>query len=201
MKKLLIPILLFSFSMANAQSKKTSSKKKEASAYAKINKDRRTQMNEMRIESMQSDSMRLAEDSINDVNFDSTRLAWKTTKEHEIDSTNKAFYGSMAHSKEMNSVYEHSENLINKSAKLSDNQSHQVAYLNDLYREKAYAISSNAILTPTEANQQLTQLNTEKMAKLRVALGKHDYRNYVKVENNFKKKNPGKTDNTWNVVE
>lgn len=201
MKKLLIPLLLLSFSVANAQNKTKSAKKKEAQAYAKINKDRQAQMNTMRTEAMASDSMRFQEDSLNDANFDSTRMAWKMAKENQIDSINKDKYGNMAHNSEMASVYEHSEALIYKSAKLSDNQGHQVAYINNSYRAKAEILKNNPDLSPTDLSTQLTQLNAERSAKIKAALGKGDYRHYTKAEANFKKKNPGKTDVTWITIE
>lgn len=195
MKKLLIPILLFSFSVANAQTKSKATKNKETQAYAKISKDKRAKMDEMRAQTMEADSMRVADDSLNEAYFDSTRMAWVAGKEHEIDSSNTSLYSQMAQDKEMTSMYEHNEAMINKSAKLSVNETYKLKVINSTYRDKATAINSNIELDAAAKSSQLSALNTERTAKIKAALGKSDYRKYNKAEQRFMKKNPGKTEN------
>jgi hypothetical protein len=181
MKKILFSAVLvgMTFFAADAQTKKTKSKKKPVSTeakakaeYAKIEKERQTKFEEQRLERLYDDSVSREQERLEEFAKDSARLAWKETKIKEADSMHNEKWKNQSIEKEKYYATERSQNIINKNAGLSENQGRQIKAINLSYNDKARVIRDNAELAADVKTTQLASLNEERRAKIRAILGK-----------------------------
>jgi hypothetical protein len=181
MKKILFSAVLvgMTFFAADAQTKKTKSKKKPVSTeakakaeYAKLEKERQTKFEEARLERLYDDSVSREQERLEEFVKDSTRLAWKEAKLKVADSMHNEKWKNESIEKEKFYATERSQNAINRSAGLNDNQGRQVKAINMSYNDKAKAIRNNVELTDEAKTTQLAALNEERRAKIRAIVGK-----------------------------
>ncbi len=181
MKKILFSAVLvgMTFFAADAQTKKTKSKKKPVSTeakakaeYAKLEKERQGKFEEARLERLYDDSVSREQERLEEFVKDSTRLAWKEAKIKAADSMHNEKWKNESVEKEKFYATERSQNAINRSAGLNDNQGRQVKAINMSYNDKAKAIRDNVELTDEAKTTQLAALNEERRAKIRAIVGK-----------------------------
>ncbi len=181
MKKILFSAVLagMTFFAADAQTKKTKTKKKTVSTearakaeYAKIEKERQAKFEEQRLERLYDDSVSREQERLEEFAKDSARLAWKEMKIKETDSIHNEKWKNQSLEKEKYYATERSQNVINRSAGLNDNQGRQVKAINMAYNDKARVIRDNMELADDAKTAQLAALNEERRAKIRAIVGK-----------------------------
>jgi hypothetical protein len=181
MKKILFSAVLvaMTFFAADAQTKKTKSKKKPVSTearakaeYAKLEKERQQKFEEQRLERLYDDSVSREQERLEEFVKDSTRAAWKETKLKVADSLHNEKWKNQTIEKEKYYASERSQNAINTKAKLSVTQGSQVKAINMAYNDKARVIRDNMELTDDVKTAQLVSLNEERRAKIKAIVGK-----------------------------
>jgi hypothetical protein len=181
MKKILFSAVLvaMTFFAADAQQRKTKSKKKPVSTeakakaeYAKLEKERQQKFEEQRIERLYDDSVSREQERLEEFVKDSTRAAWKETKLRAADSMHNEKWKNQSIEKEKYYASERSQNAINMKAKLSPTQGNQVKAINMSYNDKAKLIRDNMELAEDVKTAQLVSLNEERRAKIKAIVGK-----------------------------
>lgn len=181
MKKILFSAVLvaMTFFAADAQTKKTKSKKKPVSTeakakaeYAKLEKERQEKFEEQRLERLYDDSVSREQERLEEFVKDSTRTAWKEAKLKEADSLHNEKWKNQSIEKEKYYASERSQNAINAKAKLSATQGSQVKAINMSYNDKAKVIRDNMELTEDAKTAQLVALNEERRSKIKAIVGK-----------------------------
>lgn len=188
MKKLILAsIFAMSLFAADAQTtNKTKSKKKAKKTYmsseakakakekaeiARVAKLTETRIEEYRLASLLSDSMRLDSERVARDSFEIQRQAYIASKSTERDSINKATWAKLSSEKEIARKTEHNLDEINRAANLGTYESRQVKIINQTYFERARLVKENVELTDDVRKQQLAALNTERRAKIKATVG------------------------------
>lgn len=206
MKKILFSAVLIgmTFFAADAQTKKTKSKKKVTSteaksqaAYAKMEKERQAKFEDRRLERMYDDSVSREQERLEEFAKDSTRLAWKEGKLKEADSLHNDKWKNQSIEKEKYYASERSQNAINRGAGLTDNQGRQVKAINLTYNEKARMIRENVELADDAKTTQLAALNEERRAKIRAIVGKSKEKKVEKERKEYSAKNTDDVEAKW----
>lgn len=195
MKKILmtLAVIATTFFAAEAQTKKKKSSKKSTpsadtrlkSDIAKIKTDKKMLFDSLRTQSLQEDSMRLAEDSIMEFQTDSMRMAWKEQKLKEVDSINQEKWKNAAQEKEAWYDFNRNQDMFNKKAKLNDMKGRQVKAINQEYSEKAEVVRNMVDLSPADRMQQYTALNNERRQKIQEIVGKKTEAKLEKIRKEF----------------
>lgn len=206
MKKILLSAVLvgMTFFAADAQTKKTKSKKKPVSTeakakaeYAKIEKERQTKFEEQRLERLFDDSVSREQERLEEFAKDSARLAWKEDKIRVADSLHNDKWKNQSMEKEKFYATDRSQNAINKNAGLSDNLGRQVKTINMSYNEKAKLIRENLELADDAKTAQLAALNEERRAKIRAIIGKGKEKKVEKERKEYSMKYSDDSEAKW----
>jgi hypothetical protein len=183
MKKILLTCAVIAITIfaTEAQTKKGSSKKNKKSQVstearlnadiAKIKNEKRQAMEEQRIERLIIDSTRREEEKLEEQNKELERIAWKEQKLKEVDSTNQSHWKQQIEEKDLWYATERSQNAINKTAKLTDNQGRQIKAINMAYNDKSKLVRDDASLTEEQKKEALMNLNVERRAKIKTVIG------------------------------
>lgn len=187
MKKLILAsIFAVSMFAADAQTTKSKSKKKAKKTYmsseakakakekaevARIAKQTETRIEEFRLASLLSDSMRLDSERVARDSFEVQRQAYLATRLNEIDSVNKTTWKKLSEEKEIAAKTEHNLDEINRAANLGSYEGRQVKIINQTYFEKARQVKENTALTDEQRKQQFATLNAERRAKIKAIVG------------------------------
>lgn len=206
MKKILFSAVLIgmTFFAADAQTKKTKSKKKVVSteakskaAYAKLEKERQAKFEEQRLERMYDDSVSREIERLDEFAKDSTRLAWKEEKLRVADSLHNDKWKSQSVDKEKYYATERSQNAINREAGLNDNLGRQVKAINMSYNDKARVIRDNMEIADDAKTTQLAALNEERRARIRAIVGKSKEKKIEKERKEYSAKYSDDVDAKW----
>jgi len=208
MKKILLTCAVFAMTIfaTEAQTKKSTKKntKKAVSSesrlnsdIAKIKTDKRKAMEEQRIERMYNDSMRVAEEQLEEYTKDSLRMVWKDQKLKDVDSTNQATWKQTIEEKETWYATERSQNAINKAAKINDNQGRLIKAINMSYNGKSKAVRDNMEMQDEEKRAQLTSLNTERRDKIKAVIGSKKEEKLEKSRKEYTTKNKEDINSQW----
>ena len=206
MKKIFLTALAFSVAIfaAEAQTKKKKSKKKPVSKEQKLNadiskikRDKAAKFEEERLERMQEDSMRIADETREEFVKDSLRQDWKAKKLAEVDSTNNVNWTKTMADKDAWYNHDRSQTVINKRAGLNDIQGRKVKEINEDYNNRAKLVKENIELTDEQKKTQLVALNTERREEIQAVVGKKKTEKLEKERMNYSKKNSDDMDSRW----
>lgn len=213
MKKLLLAsIFAVSMFAADAQTTKSKAKKKAKKTYmsseakakakekaeiARVAKLTETRIEEYRVASLLSDSMRLDSERVARDSFEIQRQSYAATKQFERDSMNKATWVKLSAEKEMAAKTEHNLDEISRAANLGTYESRQVKIINQTYFEKARLLKENMELTDEVRKQQLATLNTERRAKIKATVGSSKDKKLEKERKAYFKKNGEDAQAKW----
>ena len=213
MKKLILAsIFAMSMFAVDAQTTKSKSKKKAKKTYmsseakakakekakvARVAKLTETRIEEYRVASLLSDSMRLDSERVARDSFEIQRQSYMATKLLERDSMNKATWVKLSAEKEMAAKTEHNLDEINRAANLGTYESRQVKIINQTYFEKARLLKENMELTDDVRKQQLATLNTERRAKIKATVGSSKDKKLEKERKEYFKKNGEDAQAKW----
>jgi hypothetical protein len=206
MKKILFSAVLvaMTFFAADAQTKKTKSKKKPVSTearakaeYAKLEKERQQKFEEQRLERLYDDSVSREQERLEEFVKDSTRAAWKETKLKVADSLHNEKWKNQTIEKEKYYASERSQNAINTKAKLSVTQGSQVKAINMSYNDKARVIRDNMELTDDVKTAQLVSLNEERRAKIKAIVGKSKEKKIEKARKEYAMTHTDDVEGKW----
>jgi len=213
MKKLILAsIFAMSMFAVDAQTTKSKSKKKAKKTYmsseakakakekakvARVAKLTETRIEEYRVASLLSDSMRLDSERVARDSFEIQRQSYMATKLLERDSMNKATWAKLSAEKEMAAKTEHNLDEINRAANLGTYESRQVKIINQTYFEKARLLKENMELTDDVRKQQLATLNTERRAKIKATVGSSKDKKLEKERKEYFKKNGEDAQAKW----
>jgi hypothetical protein len=206
MKKILFSAVLvaMTFFAADAQTKKTKSKKKPISTearakaeYAKLEKERQQKFEEQRLERLYDDSVSREQERLEEFVKDSTRAAWKETKLKVADSLHNEKWKNQTIEKEKYYASERSQNAINTKAKLSVTQGSQVKAINMSYNDKARMIRDNMELTDDVKTAQLVSLNEERRAKIKAIVGKSKEKKIEKARKEYAMTHTDDVEGKW----
>jgi hypothetical protein len=206
MKKILFSAVLvaMTFFAADAQTKKTKSKKKPVSTearakaeYAKLEKERQQKFEEQRLERLYDDSVSREQERLEEFVKDSTRAAWKETKLKVADSLHNDKWKNQTIEKEKYYASERSQNAINTKAKLSVTQGSQVKAINMAYNDKARVIRDNMELTDDVKTAQLVSLNEERRAKIKAIVGKSKEKKVEKARKEYAMTHTDDVEGKW----
>lgn len=206
MKKIFLTALAFSVAIfaAEAQTKKKKSTKKPLTKEQKLNadiskikKDKAAKFEAERLERMQEDSMRIADETKEEFLKDSLRQDWKVKKIAEVDSTNNANWTRTVSEKDSWYNHERSQNIINNRAGLNDIQGRKVKEINEDINNRAKAVKENVELTDEQRKAQLTALNTERHDRIVAVVGNKKAEKLEKERVNYSKKNTDDADSKW----
>ncbi|RYD73271.1 MAG: hypothetical protein EOP53_20415 [Sphingobacteriales bacterium] len=206
MKKILLTSLVVAmgFFAAEAQTKKKSKKakqptaeQKQKAALAKLENDRQAKFETMRLERLEADSMRLADESKEEFVKDSLRQDWKAKRLAEVDSTNKVNWTKTVGDKEAWYDHERSQNAILKSAGVADVQGRKVKAINEQYNDRAKAVKLDSTLSQEQVTTQLASINDERRAKIKEVVGSSKERKLEKARKSYSKKNNDDHDAKW----
>ncbi len=182
MKKILLTCLVaISVFAADAQSKKHSGRSKKTvskearatAAFAKKEAEKKMLRDSAIITMRMDDSLRVQNDSLADVQKQAESVAYLENGMKQTDSMNKEKYTAIAAERLAQDKNEKEAIDLAKSAKLNDYQLRQVKLINETYAVKVKEVSANTTLDETQKQQQITTLNTERMAKIKTVAGKN----------------------------
>lgn len=206
MKKIILTGLVFAmgFFAAEAQTKKKSKKakpltaeQKQKAAYAKIDEEKQAKFETQRLERLEADSVRRAEEKMEEFTKDSLRQDWKAKKLSEVDSTNKVNWTNTVSSKDAWYDHERSQNAILKSAGVNDVQGRKVKAINEQYNERAKTVKLDSTLSQDQVTQQLATINEERRAKIKEVVGSNKEKKLEKARKSYTKKNNDDHDAKW----
>jgi hypothetical protein len=206
MKKILLTCAVFAMTIfaTEAQTKKTTKKKKAVSSESRLNSDiakikseKRKAMEEQRMERLYNDSVRIEEEKLDEMTKDSLRMAWKEQKLKEVDSTNNATWKQTIEEKESWYATERSQTAINKAAKINDNQGRLIKQINMTYNQKSKAVRDNMDLTDEDKRAQLMALNTERREKIKAIIGSKKEEKLEKARKEYSAKNKEDINSQW----
>ena len=178
----LAAIILVSASAAQAQTKSSKSKTKNSTAYAKMNADKQQKLNNLRLDALEADSLRILEDSLSYAQLDSTRNAWKMQKTNEIDSINNETFTSLAGTRESQRVQERNWQVAYKSAKISPAKWQQVSYINTDYTNAVSDVKADEMMSAEDKAAKLEAIEKDKQMKLKNLVGKSASKRLAKAE-------------------
>jgi hypothetical protein len=197
-------LVAMTFFAADAQTKKTKSKKKPVSTearakaeYAKLEKERQQKFEEQRLERLYDDSVSREQERLEEFVKDSTRAAWKETKLKVADSLHNEKWKNQTIEKENYYASERSQNAINTKAKLSVTQGSQVKAINMSYNDKARVIRDNMELTDDVKTAQLVSLNEERRAKIKAIVGKSKEKKIEKARKEYAMTHTDDVEGKW----
>ena len=212
MKKLILAsIFTMSLFAADAQTTKSKSKKskktymsseakakaKEKAEAARIAKLTETRIEEYRMVSLLSDSMRLDSERIARDSFEIQRQSYIAAKSMERDSLNKATWMKLSTEKELAAKTAHNLDEISRAANLGSYESRQVKIINQTYFDKARMVKENMELTDDLKRQQLSALNTERRTKIKATIGSAKDKKLEKERKAYFKKNGEDVQAKW----
>ena len=207
MKKILLTglVIAMGFFAAEAQTKKKSTKKakqptaeqKQKAAIAKMEEERQAKFETMRLERLEADSIRLADEAREEFLKDSLRQDWKAKKLAEVDSTNNANWTKTVAEKDAWYDHERSQNAILKTAGVNDVQGRKVKAINEQYNERAKSIKLDSTLSQEQISTQLASLNDERRAKIKEVVGSGKEKKLEKARQSYTKKNNDDRDAKW----
>ena len=206
MKKIFLSLVLaaMTFFAADAQQTKSKSKKKTVSTesktkakWAKIDKEKQQKFEDERIERLQDDSTSREQERMEEYTKDSTRIAWKEVKMRTADSLHNDKWKNQSIEKEKWYATDRSQNVINKNARLTDNQGRQVKNINMVYNDRAKMVRENVTLTDEQKKEQLVTLNEERRAKIQTVIGKSKDRKLEKERKEFTAKSQDDMEAKW----
>ena len=206
MKKIILTSLVVAmgFFAAEAQTKKKSSKakkptaeQKQKAALAKIEEERQAKFETARLERLEADSIRRADETRDEFVKDSLRQDWKAKRLAEVDSTNKVNWTNTVASRDAWYDHERSQNAINKSAGLNDVQGRKVKAINEQYNERAKMLKLDSTLTQEQVTTQLAAMNEERLAKIKETVGSSKAKKLEKARKSYAAKNTDDHDSKW----
>jgi hypothetical protein len=203
---ILLCVVALSVLSVEAQTKKSKKSKKpskEAIANAKFTKlqaEKKLMRDSVMVNMKMEDSLRLAGDSMLDLQKDSMSLVYRQEGLKNIDSLNKLKYAAISRTRDESDITDKTQMDINKAAKLSEYQSKQVKFINQMYTGKANALIAG--VDPLTKKQELAVLNEERRAKIKVVVGKSRERKLESERKDYFKKNTADQTNSWiNIAE
>lgn len=209
MKKIFLTcaVLAMTIFATEAQSKKSSSKKKTkttVSAESKLKTDiaksqaeKKLVIEEQRVERLKTDSVRKEEERLVEEKKAMDRIVWKEQKLKEVDSLNQVKWKQQVEEKDQEYATERSQRELSKAAKLNDNQGQQVKLINQTYNNKAKAIREDLSISDEQKKAQLTVLNAERRAKIKAAVGSNKEKNLEKERVKYSTKNNDDKNSAW----
>lgn len=207
MKKILLTSLVIAmgFFAAEAQTKKKATKKakqptaeqKQKAAIAKMEEERQVKFETMRLERLEADSMRIADEAKEEFVKDSLRQDWKAKRLAEVDSTNAVNWTKTVSSKDAWYDHERSQNAILKSAGVADAPGRKVKAINEKYNERAKEVKADSTLSQEQITTQLATINEERRAKIKEVVGSNKEKKLEKARKTYTKKNNDDHDAKW----
>ena len=206
MKKIILTsfILAMGIFVAEAQTKKKSSKskpltaeQKQQSAYAKIDAERQAKFETQRVERLEADSIRRAEEQMEEYVKDSLRQDWKAKRLAAVDSTNTSNWTKTVAEKEAWYDHERSQTAILKSAGVNDIQGRKVKAINEQYNERVKALKMDSTLTSDQVTAQLASINDERRAKIKEVIGSSKEKKLEKARKSYSMKHTDDHDSKW----
>lgn len=206
MKKIILTSLVIAmgFFAAEAQAKKKSKKakpltaeQKQKAALTKMEEERQVKFETARLERLEADSIRKADEQMEEFVKDSLRQDWKAKRLAEVDSTNKVNWTNTVASKDAWYDHERSQNAINKSAGLNDVQGRKVKAINEQYNDRAKAVKVDSTLSQDQVSTQLANINAERLAKIKETVGSSKAKKLEKARKSYAAKNTDDHDSKW----
>ncbi len=203
---ILLCVVALSVLSVEAQTKKSKKSKKpskEAIANAKFTKlqaEKKLMRDSVMVNMKMETSLRLAGDSMLDLQKYNMSLVYRQEGLKNIDSLNKLKYAAISRTRDESDITDKTQMDINKAAKLSEYQSKQVKFINQMYTGKANALIAG--VDPLTKKQELAVLNEERRAKIKVVVGKSRERKLESERKDYFKKNTADQTNSWiNIAE
>jgi len=205
MKKIILTSLVVAmgFFAAEAQTKKAKKAKpltaeqKQKAAMAKLEEERQAKFETMRLERLEADSIRRADETREEFVKDSLRQDWKAKRLAQVDSTNNVNWTKTVADKDAWYDHERSQNAINKSAGLNDIQGRKVKAINEQYNERAKMVKLDSTLTQDQVKTQLASINEERLAKIKETVGSSKAKKLEKARKSYAAKNTDDHDSKW----
>ncbi|RYY50200.1 MAG: hypothetical protein EOO06_04740 [Chitinophagaceae bacterium] len=206
MKKIILTSLVFAmgFFAAEAQTKKKSKKakpltaeQKQKSTLAKMESDRQAKFETQRLERLEADSIRKAEEQMEEFTKDSLRQDWKAKRLAVADSTNQATWAKTAMDRDARFDHDRSQNAILKSAGVNDVQGRKVKAINEQYNDRAKSVKMDSTLTQEQISAQLASINDERRAKIKEVIGTSKEKKLEKSRKSYSMKNNDDHDAKW----
>lgn len=205
MKKIILTSLVVAmgFFAAEAQTKKAKKAKpltaeqKQKAAMAKLEEERQAKFETARLERLEADSIRRADETRDEFVKDSLRQDWKTKRLAQVDSTNNANWTKTVADKDSWYDHERSQNAINKSAGLNDVQGRKVKAINEQYNERAKMVKLDSTLSQDQVKTQLASINEERLAKIKETVGSSKAKKLEKARKSYAAKNTDDHDSKW----
>lgn len=205
MKKIILTSLVVAmgFFAAEAQTKKAKKAKpltneqKQKAAMAKLEEERQAKFETMRLERLEADSIRRADETRDEFVKDSLRQDWKAKRLAEVDSTNNSNWTKTVADKDAWYDHERSQNAINKSAGLNDIQGRKVKAINEQYNERAKMVKMDSTLSQDQVKTQLAAINEERLAKIKETVGSSKAKKLEKARKSYAAKNTDDHDSKW----
>ena len=205
MKKIILTSLVVAmgFFAAEAQTKKAKKAKpltaeqKQKAAMAKLEEERQAKFETMRLERLEADSIRRADETREEFVKDSLRQDWKAKRLAQVDSTNNVNWTKTVADKDAWYDHERSQNAINKSAGLNDIQGRKVKAINEQYNERAKMVKLDSTLSQDQVKTQLASINEERLAKIKETVGSSKAKKLEKARKSYAAKNTDDHDSKW----
>jgi hypothetical protein len=206
LKSAILFALLFSFSNAEAQTRKTKKEKSEAKKLAKkealvnarFNKNEKAKKlvrDSVIIKMAIEDSTRLAMDSIGNFQKDSMRVAYRDSGYRAIDSMDKMQYAAHGVERTQWDKTEKFHTDVASTTKLSAYKTRQIKIINQSFSYKARALAKDSDLQSKAS--ELSTLNEERRSQIKAVVGKRKEKIIEKQRKSFIKKNGVDEDMVW----
>jgi hypothetical protein len=206
MKKIILTslVLAMGFFAAEAQTKKKSKKakpltaeQKQKTTLAKMETDRQAKFETQRLERLEADSIRKADEQMEEFVKDSLRQDWKAKKLAEVDSSNQANWAKTVSERDARFDHDRSQNAILKSAGVSDVQGRKVKAINEQYNEKARWVKLDSTLSQDQVATQLASINEERRMKIKEVVGSSKEKKLEKARKSYSMKHTDDHDAKW----
>ncbi|MBC7935009.1 MAG: hypothetical protein H7Y86_06580 [Rhizobacter sp.] len=206
MKKIILTSLVIAmgFFAAEAQTKKKSKKakpltaeQKQKASLAKMETDRQAKFETQRIERLEADSIRKADEQMEEFTKDSLRQDWKAKKLSAVDSTNKATWTKTVSDRDAQYDHDRSQSAIIKKAGVNDVQGRKVKAINEQYNERAKALRLDSTMSQEQITTQLATINEERRAKIKEVVGSSKEKKIEKARKSYSLKNNDDHDAKW----
>ena len=206
MKKIILTslVLAMGFFAAEAQTKKKSKKakpltaeQKQKATVAKMESDRQAKFETQRLERLEADSTRRADEQMEEFVKDSLRQDWKAKRLAMADSTNTATWAKTAADRDGRYDHERSQNAILKSAGVNDVQGRKIKAINEQYNDRAKMVKTDSTLSQEQVTVQLATINEERLAKIKETVGSSKAKKLEKARKSYAAKNTDDHDSKW----
>ena len=206
MKKIILTglVIAMGFFSAEAQTKKKAKKskpltaeQKQKASLAKMETERQAKFETQRLERLEADSIRKADEQMEEFTKDSLRQDWKAKRLAEVDSTNKVTWTKTVSDRDAQYDHDRSQTAIIKKAGVNDVQGRKVKAINEQYNEKAKTVRLDSTLSQEQINTQLASINEERRAKLKEVVGSSKEKKLEKARKSYSMKNTDDHDAKW----